>query len=273
MPLPGAEHKTMVERAQVTVHTDVPLTSNELNPAGNASREYSPSVGDQSTNNYWHSMTGNRSFSDPRLHQMLNDGFMLVADNKKERGSGIHDWIRKTTKDTQDTIKQKLVLHEVSNDAQEVVSDLKAILNDPNRNKGEFSWAIGTKGGKLYGSSASFTPSEGKSIDGSEIHGSADLAKMELGEYQITAVIHTHPDQKDMDTNNFSSEDISQADELQGMYGGSVKSYLLTPDNHLLVYSPKHKKEHPKGEQIGFFLKSGQFICTNDRYKEFKSTR
>jgi hypothetical protein len=264
----------MVERAQTFTSPEAQLTG--INP----SCEYSPSrVGDQTPNNYWQRITGKRNFSNPGALQMLNDGMtivdtpILLADDKRERGSEIHDWLRARVKDAKDVLKDKPLVHEVSNDAQEVMNDLKAILHDPNRNKGEFSWAIGAKDSKLYGSNASFTPTEGKSIDGSEIHGSANLAGMELAGYRITTVIHTHPDEKDMGTNNFSTWDKAQADQLQGMYGGNVKSYLLTPDNHLLIYAPKDSKEHPGGEEIGFFLKNGHFVCTNERYKEFKSVQ
>jgi len=260
----------MVERAQLLKAPEAPQTG------VNAYESTPTNVRDRSTNNFWQLMTENRSFSNPGALQMLNNGLaisdspVLLADNNKERGSEVHDWLRQKIKDAKDSAKDKPLVHEVSNDAQEVMKDLKAILHDPNRDKGEFSWAIGAKDGKLYGSSASFTPSEGKSIDGSETHASADLGKMEVAGYKISSVIHTHPNEQNMDISNFSDQDIAQADILNAMYG-NVRSYLLTPDNHWLVYSKSESKEHPKGEEIGFFLKNDYFVCTNEKYKAFKS--
>jgi len=207
---------------------------------------------------------------------MLNDGFMLVADNKKERGSEIHDLIRQGVRDAQDYLKKVKFtgsIHDVTNEAQEVLSDLKAVLNDPDRNAGEFQWAIGKNDEKLAGSARLFTPSGGKFIDGSEKHASITASLQGKG-FGIVDVIHTHPNEPGMATNNFSEDDIMQVGVLQGMNPRqNVRSFLLTPDNYLLVYSPSDSKEHPKGEEVGFFLKNGQFVCTNDRYKEFKSTR
>jgi hypothetical protein len=93
-------------------------------------------------------------------------------------------------------------------------------------------------------------------------------------EYKVVGILHTHPYEKDMDCENFSSIDISQAQTIQNADNSTtVRSYLLTPDNWLLVYPPKENNEHPKGEKIGFFTKTGGLIVTNQKYKEFDPTK
>jgi hypothetical protein len=86
----------------------------------------------------------------------------------------------------------------------------------------------------------------------------------------VVAVMHTHPFEKGMDGEHFSVPDKEQADQLQrDNPNKTITSYLLTPDNKVMIYIPKESKEHPNGEEVGFFSKKGDLIVTNKKFSNF----
>jgi hypothetical protein len=287
LEIPMAGVKLMSDRAQTSPITELftPLEGQQgcvdnLAPHVRA-EALSGQVGDRTPNVPWQKMTTKLNFSNSDLRQLLDHGLKitgettpLVADDKKLPGSEIHDAIRNAVHDMKhyaEKIRTVGNLHEIPNAATGVKSAFESVLNDRDRNNGEFQWAIGEKDGKLFLSPGRFTPPVGRLI-GYELHASKTV-DMGLG-YRIIGVIHTHPNEKDMDTEHFSEIDIDQADALRGNNPNIIlRSYLLTPDNRILVYTPKEKHEHPNGEEAGFFLKNGVFVLTNERFGDFTASR
>ncbi len=152
-----------------------------------------------------------------------------------------------------------------------IVGEFRRILSSPERNSGEYHGAISKVEQRTFGSGLFF----GKGFDfaGHEWHGGEPLAaiaqlkrdavayglgKMQHGgkleSFSIAAILHSHPDRKDgnYDPWNFSKPDMDCAD------ANDVPSYLLRPDNSVLLYKP-HSGDR-KGELVGHFDKSGAFV-------------
>lgn len=158
-------------------------------------------------------------------------------------------------------------IHPVQDVGTGVISGFQQVLNNPKRNDGEFNMAIGEKQGALAASTTWFTP--GVKMLGHEVNFVLGAPELQANQHRVLAVMHTHPMREHMGTNQFSVPDIQQANALQESAGKdqTVRSYLLTPDNKLLVYTPNERRQHPNGEEAGHFDKQGNFVLTNKRYE------
>ncbi len=163
--------------------------------------------------------------------------------------------------------------HEISSPAQAIIGELRSILNDPNRDKGEFEFAIGSKSNKFYESGRHFTPSTEK-INGYELHPALGSLEMMTNGTKIISPVHSHPYEKDADPWHFSNTDKDQAEFLHAQNPNvPIRAFLLTPNpkNQVLIYNAGDKA-NPNGEEVGHF-ENGNFIVTNDKYKkEFGTT-
>jgi proteasome lid subunit RPN8/RPN11 len=227
-------------------------------------------------------MNEQQCFSHPQIAQILNNGFdlteapPLLADRGKALpGAQIHDWLTGRAREMKRTVEDWQNLeghHEISSVDKCVVDEFRSILKDPKRNEGEFQWAIGEKDGKLFCSNRFFSPTS-VNVDGYDIHLAATAA-MQLSHFRVVGVLHSHPNAKGMDSAHYSQPDLYQCDLLQSISPNfEVKSYLLTPDNHLLAYSSNRKGIHPHGEEVGFFLNDGIFVSTNREFDDLAAPR
>jgi hypothetical protein len=153
-----------------------------------------------------------------------------------------------------------------------VVHGFRSILQNSDRDKGEYEFSVGTHDQKLFSSSQFFTPST-KKVNGYEVHPSLGSAEVRGHGDTPIALIHSHPNEKDADPWHFSTTDKDQADVLQGQHPETpVRAFLLTPapKNQILVYDP-NDKAHPNGEEVGHFEPNGTFTISNEKYrKEFE---
>lgn len=159
-------------------------------------------------------------------------------------------------------------IQEFASTPKAVIGEFRRILAEPNRNVGEFSGAVADIGGHVFGSGMHY--GAGFEYAGSQYHlelanafsqlkqaatiyGLSPMKQGGLKSFEILAILHTHPDLKDgkHDPQVFSPDDMRCADK------NGVPSYLLRPDNSVIVYTPHSKK--PAGELLGRYNSDGSF--------------